>query len=306
MKAPDIIEFYHKPEDPQNVSDCSGVVIDKDFREFLPDSDHKIISAEWTKALTTHPQLFSKTRGIVSLRSTSRVSEGSLDFIFADFATYLAINRTAEHPFPPMSPFAYDKMMAGSLGAAVYTSDGLVLTHKRPEGLSHVSNVRDASVGAFMRNPDALNSLNFGQQFGMVLARELNFTPKEIENLTAGKDGYSLKLTGVHSCSKPDFSGMVNAAIRVPFTYKELVERANSAALHDPLGVPVDELPEYIFNHFLRPESPEQRLISDGVATLAASLPHDDFLKLFSRINHERSGTFSLGELCDGVFHKLS
>ena len=110
-----------------------------------------------------------------------------------------------------------------------------------------------------------------------------------------------MRLTGLHSSSAPDCSGMVDYSLMVPLEYGKAVEHANPARLERTFAVDVDVLPQFIVDHFLHPKEQKEELIADGVAVLLNSLPPQEYTAVITGLNAEGQRIF-FGKLDRGRF----
>ena len=284
-RASHSIQFYYKPKEPQSLDFLVGVTEGKDFKKWLTPKDIAIMEEEWPEVLKVNTHAVSQVRGLLCMHDTSEVARGKITYIFTDFETYVAASRTSERGMP-MSPLVYNAMRVGAVGGVVYSLDDFVLVHKRPANATHVANQRDASVAGLAKRT-AEGKVLFAPVFQEKLKRELGLTQEETEKVLANTDGYSIKLTAVHSSADPDCSGMVDAIIRIPQEMGKIVERANEKYLQDIHAVPVQNLVAYSVMHYLgwQPIPPEERLIPDGFAVLAASLPQETFERVVQSVN---------------------
>src|SRR3989344_1977550 len=292
-RAPHTIQFYYKPKEPVSLDSIVGVTEGKCFRNWLANEDLDIMQRECGDESNpqqgtvkfVNPNARSDERGLLCLYDTSQVEKGIVRFVFTDFATYVAASRTSEKGFG-MSPLVYNAMRVGAVGAAIYSLEGDVFVHKRPANAAHVADKRDASTAGliFARQAEA-GKLRFIVPFQEKLRREWNLNNEELEKLAHGADGYSIKLTSIHSSAAPDLSGMVDAVIRLPLETEELKRKASPAYLHEIHVVQQQALPTYIVEHFLHPSHPSDWLIPDGLAVLASSLPYEQFVEVVNYIN---------------------
>ncbi len=289
------IQFYYKPAEPVSLDSIVGKTEGNDFRNWLANNDLDIMQSEWGDEKTpgtvkfVNPNAKSDERGLLCLYDTSQVSQGHVSFIFTDFATYVAASRTSEKGMA-MSHLVYNAMRVGSVGGAIYSLEGDVFVHKRPTNATHVADKRDASTAGliFSRHVES-GEIKLILPFQEKLKREWNLTEEELEKLANNANGYSIKLTSIHSSAAPDLSGMVDAVIHLPFETEDLKKKASPVYLHDINIVTQRALPEYLVEHFLTPSNPSEGLIPDGLAVLSSSLPYQQFKEVVDHINFVRS-----------------
>lgn len=258
-------------------------VLDRDFSTRATSDDRRILDENWAGVLAkaSDPKPFSKPHGLATLYDTQG---GVLSYETTEFKDYLGIS-TLSCGERPLRKTLYDHMRVAAVSSALILADDTVFVHQRSEKATHAAGLYDASCGGLC-HVDPQGNLNPAKWLAEKLKRELKISPEEVRNV---------RLTGVHSCAAPDFSGMFSVSLESPLESGQLRERLGAQdAAYD--FVPRAHLAEYVFDHFVT----RKDMAGDGVAVLLASLPEQEFKDSIARLR--QAGTsIEFGTLINGV-----
>ena len=278
------IQYLFKPEQPVAPTLIRGIANGMDLTSLLTTSDLAAIETEWATVVGETPRAFSIPRGLGILYDTT--SFPLLYYGRTDFKTYVSASRLADRG-QSLPDRITCLLRISSVGCAVQLADGNFLIHQRPHNATHVPDKYDAGVAGLAHvQPDS--TFDFTKTAREKFARELKIGE---EHLT------DMHLTSVHSGSAPDYSGMVDFQVRLPFAFGQLQEKANPEYIKGMTLVSPADLPDYLLTAFIESEE----LIADGGAGLLSSLSHQTFLETVERMNRLEQRVF-FGKLEQGRF----
>lgn len=265
------IEYLFKPDEILPLKDLRMLVTRGTYGDYLSDVDKGIIDKEWDKVKVRNPQAFSRPRSLATLNN---VRDGILLFEATEFKEYMAVTHTSEER--SMSPAAYLNMRVGAVAAALEVPGEKIFVHRRSYDATHVPGMLDSSTAGVCFVQDYM----FLDPKASILnksARELRLEENEVQVLGT---------TGVHSAEAPDFSGMINVAIRTDISESEMRDRIAKAEvdISELFFVPRLELDDFVYEHLVM----EKDMVGDGAMTLLSMLPNDEFSASIDKLR--RSG----------------
>lgn len=277
------IQFYFKPDTPVSYDTLKTRVSEEDFSRFFSRTDKTEIDSIWNDLKKQKvDKVFSQPRGLGCLCDTQ---DNIFTFGYTDFKTYIATTRSSGAR--TLSQGVYDNMRASAVGGLVRLSDGNVFIHRRSKNATHVAGIIDSSIGGLCQIKNA--HLDFKATLTEKLKRELNVNEDEIE---------SLYLTAVHSSSQPDFSGMVDFIITLPYNREQLEKKFDSSQFEETFFIPYKDLPDFIVSNFT---SSSPQMVGDGCATLLSGLENEVFKDTVGKIQ-SRERLIQFGSLNQGEF----
>lgn len=198
-----------------------------------------------------------------------------------EFKDYVAIMRSSGMQPRPMSRALYDAMRVVAVGAALRTSDGKVLVHRRSAEATHAPNRIDCScAGLCHLTPE--RQIDIVTDLAEKLQRELGMDFSELS---------AIGLTGIHSSAEPDFSGMFDFCLqtfleskqveeRIKTLEKERVEAGTSPTFSEYFFVSEADLPRFVLKHYCETGD----MVGDGAAALLGLTDNTTFFETVKQI----------------------
>ncbi len=281
------IEFYYKPEKPMPLSSLAAKVTENDFSQLFTDNDRNIIERIWKEnILKKNPQSFSKPRSLATLHSAL---EKNFVYYGTEFKEYIAVSATSRER--TLSDVVYQNMRVAAVGATLELNDGSIFVHRRSYNATHVAGIVDAScAGLCFVKENAL--LDPESDILKKCERELGLKRDEVQ---------ILGVTGIHSSYAPDFSCVVDVALKSNIAPADLEARAKHVDFAEKWYIRKEELPEFVYEHFIE----KKDMVGDGAAILLSCLEYSVFKENVERLR-KAGKDIQFGQLKNGKFTKCS
>ena len=282
------IEFYYRPEKPVPFSSLTAHLLEEDFSSLKTEHDVQLIENRWNgiveAAERNGKKVFSKPRGLAMLFDTQGTT---LAYKTTEYKDYNSVSTTSNEK--SLSPRLYETMRVAAVGATLELGDGSIFIHRRSYQATHVAGVIDSSCAGlcFVRD----GKINPEQDLLQKLEKELGLKREEVE----------IKgIVGIHSAYAPDFSGLIDVALKTPLMPGDLAVRTKDIDFPERLYVLKEDLPDFVYHHYIE----DKDMVGDGAAILLSCLDEKKFRESIEKM--QRAGKdISFGNLVQGTFSPL-
>lgn len=253
------IRFFFKPQKPVPYARVKVEVAGQDFSELLTEKDRKIASKEWAalKSRKGH-RAYSRRGGVGSLHATS-----AGEFTFRPTEFLVSSSAYLTYPRRTMSAKVYDRMRVSAVACMVALCDGRFVVQKRSGNVTLGEGLLDSSAAGYAKIGRG-KTIDFEAAAFEKLWRELGISRKMVG---------SIELAAVHS-SSVDCSGTFDFIVKTGLASEQVLAAANPQYVGGLEFVRPEDLPRFIFSHFVE----KNDIVPEGCAAMLACLPHAQFL----------------------------